>query len=290
MDHAAATRAVGRATRARSGAARRPGANAGGGRAARSPGRTSGPRSCGRSVRPRHPGASGIYAEALYPYYHFGWSELLSLTDDRYRYIKAPREELYDLERDPDEQANLAKERGQAATALRSALDALVAGRDIDAPTAVSDDDRQRLAALGCIGTQSSSSAGGRGTIRADPKTRRRSFAPTGRLLSSSARAVLARARGSCEILNDDPAMTDVWSQYAAALGRMGRYQEAFEAYGRVIKLQPDEPNGPLGASSMLLLLNRPDDARAHAELAIGSAPSQAHQALAHRRLAPARR
>ena len=44
----------------------------------------------------------GIYAEALYPRYHFGWSELLSLTDDRYRYIKAPREELYDLDRDPD--------------------------------------------------------------------------------------------------------------------------------------------------------------------------------------------
>ena len=224
----------------------------------------------------------GIYAEALYPYYHFGWSELLSLTDDRYRYIKAPREELYDLERDPDEQTNLAKERGQAATALRSALDALVAGRDIDAPTAVSDDDRQRLAALGYIGTQSSSSAGGRGTIRADPKDK----AP---LLRTYRQAVVLLGEGRLgegtrllrEILNDDPAMTDVWSQYAAALGRMGRYQEAFEAYGRVIKLQPDEPNGPLGASSMLLLLNRPDDARAHAELAIASAPSQAHQALA---------
>jgi arylsulfatase A-like enzyme/Flp pilus assembly protein TadD len=224
----------------------------------------------------------GIYAEALYPYYHFGWSELLSLTDDRYRYIKAPREELYDLERDPGEQANLAKERGQAATALRSALDALVAGRDIDAPTAVSDDDRQRLAALGYIGTQSSSSAGGRGTIRADPKDK----AP---LLRTYRQAVVLLGEGRLgegtrllrEILNDDPAMTDVWSQYAAALGRMGRYQEAFEAYGRVIKLQPDEPNGPLGASSMLLLLNRPDDARAHAELAIASAPSQAHQALA---------
>ena len=238
-------------------------------------------------MRSRHPVAAalapqGIYAEALYPYYHFGWSELLSLTDDRYRYIKAPREELYDLERDPDEQANLAKERGQAATALRSALDALVAGRNIDAPTAVSDDDRQRLAALGYIGTQSSSSAGGRGAIRADPKDK----AP---LLRTYRQAVVLLGEGRLgegtrllrEILNDDPAMTDVWSQYAAALGRMGRYQEAFEAYGRVIKLQPDEPNGPLGASSMLLLLNRPDDARAHAELAIASAPSQAHQALA---------
>ena len=56
----------------------------------------------------------GIYAEALYPRYHFGWSELLSLTDDRYRYIKAPREELYDLERDPGERTNIAGERPPA--------------------------------------------------------------------------------------------------------------------------------------------------------------------------------
>jgi arylsulfatase A-like enzyme/thioredoxin-like negative regulator of GroEL len=223
----------------------------------------------------------GIYAEALYPRYHFGWSELLSLTDDRYRYIKAPREELYDLERDPDEQTNIAAERGQAATALRSALDALVAGRGIDVPSAVSDDDRQRLAALGYVGTQSASALALGGT-RPDPKDK----AP---LLRAYRRAVEAIGAGQLDegtrmlraILDDDPAMTDVWSQYAAALGRLGRYQDAFEAYARVIALQPEEPNGPLGAASMLLSLNRTDDARAHAELALRSAPSQAHQALA---------
>ena len=59
----------------------------------------------------------------------------LSLTDERYRFIKAPGEELYDLERDPDEKQNIVSERGQAATAMRSALDALVAGRAIDAPS-----------------------------------------------------------------------------------------------------------------------------------------------------------
>jgi len=223
----------------------------------------------------------GIYAEALYPRYHFGWSELLSLTDDRFRYIKAPREELYDLERDPRERTNIAGERGQAATALRSALDALVAGRDIDAPSAVSDEDRQRLAALGYVGTQSSS-ASKPDEARPDPKDK----APLLRIY----RQAIERIGGGRldegtrllrEILDTDPAMIDVWSQYAAALGRLGRYQEAFEAYVRVIKLQPDEPNGPLGASSMLLALNRPDEARAHAELALASAPSQAHQALA---------
>ena len=127
----------------------------------------------GRDLTPTFDGNAiapqGIYAEALYPRYHFGWSELLSLTDDRFRYIKAPREELYDLERDPGERANIVASRAQAAAALRSALDSLVAGRDVDKPSAVSDDDRQRLAALGYVGTQSSSSTAPSGS-RPDPK------------------------------------------------------------------------------------------------------------------------
>ena len=56
----------------------------------------------GRSLRPLLDGTgtiadTGIYAEAFYSRYHFGWSELLSLTDERYRYVKAPKPELYDL-------------------------------------------------------------------------------------------------------------------------------------------------------------------------------------------------
>ena len=82
-------------------------------------------------------------------------------------------------------------------------------------------------------------------------------------------------------ILDLDPDMVDVWSQYGSALSRAGRHQEAFEAYARMIRLQPDEPNGALGAAAALLALNRLPEARAHAELAIRTAPSQAYQALA---------
>ncbi len=38
-----------------------------------------------------------LYAESLYGRYHFGWSDLYALTDARYRFIRAPRQELYDL-------------------------------------------------------------------------------------------------------------------------------------------------------------------------------------------------
>ena len=106
--------------------------------------------------------ADGIYAEALYPRYHFGWSELTSLTDGRYKFIKAPTPELYDLERDPHERENIATTPGQQATALKSGLETLIAGRRLDAPPAVSAEDRERLAALEYIGTPApaSTSAG----------------------------------------------------------------------------------------------------------------------------------
>lgn len=224
----------------------------------------------------------GIYAEALYPRYHFGWSELLSLTDDRYKYIRAPREELYDLERDPAERTNLITERPQPAAALRKALDGLAAGRDIDSPSAVSAEDRQRLAALGYVGTQSAAGAPAAGKPLPDPKDKVS-------LLREYRRAVQALSSGRVaegtqllrKILDEDPAMTDVWSQYAGALGRLGRYQEAFEAYAEMIRLQPDEPNGTLGAAAMLLASERFAEAKAHAELALERAPSQARQALA---------
>lgn len=223
----------------------------------------------------------GIYAEALYPRYHFGWSELQSLTDDRYRFIRAPREELYDLERDPGERTNLLADRPQAAAALRTALASLVSGRDIDKPSAVSAEDRQRLAALGYVGTQSSTAARGE-TARADPKdkapllrTYRQAVEMLGSGRTREGAALLAR------ILQEDPEMTDVWSQYAGALVRLNRLPDALDAYARVIRLQPDEPGGALGAASVLLSMNRLDEARAHAELAVRTSPALAHQALA---------
>ena len=65
------------------------------------------------------PAAQGIYSEALYPRYHFGWSELQSLTDERYKFIKAPHDELYDLQDDPHERKNIVSDRAQAADAIK---------------------------------------------------------------------------------------------------------------------------------------------------------------------------
>src|SRR5207244_11137798 len=107
----------------------------------------------GRSLRPLFTGGTiaeqGLYAEALYSRYHFGWSELSALTDARYSFIRAPHEESYDLHRDPGEHDTLAPDRESTRVAMRNALEQLRAGSSIDAPGAVSAAARERLRSLG---------------------------------------------------------------------------------------------------------------------------------------------
>jgi hypothetical protein len=79
----------------------------------------------------------------------FGWSPLRALLDDRFKYIDAPRPELYDLQDDPFEAHDLSGVRPATAVAMRAQLDA-VGGDDaqtVGAPTSA--DVRERLAALG---------------------------------------------------------------------------------------------------------------------------------------------
>ena len=229
----------------------------------------------------------GIYSEALYARYHFGWSELIALTDDRYRFIKAPREELYDLERDPDERTNLIAERAQAAQAMRAGLDRLVAGKDLGKPTAVTDEDRERLAALGYVGTQFSAPSSKPGASLPDPKD----MAPVLKQYRAAidlldARDLNGGAAALGALLKANPDMTDVWMQYASVLTRLGRDEQALAAFREVVRLKPDEPSGLLGAASALLSLGRLDDARAHALIAVKSAPANAHEMLARVALA----
>jgi len=234
-----------------------------------------------------HPPPQGIYSEALYPRYHFGWSELLALTDERYKFIKAPHDELYDLQNDPRERTNIVSDRAQTASGMRSGLDALVAGREIDAPAAVSAEDRERLAALGYVGTQFSAEGNRPGASLPDPKD----MAPVLKKYREAVTLLDQRDfAGSADRLRDllksNPDMTDVWVQYAVVLTRLGRETEALDAYKQVIRLKPQEPSGLLGAATALLALGKYDEARAHAELAIQPAPSAAHQTLANIALA----
>src|SRR5207247_2326486 len=66
------------------------------------------------------------FAESLVPLIHYGWSDLRSVRDGRWKYILAPRAELYDLDRDPGELANLVEREPAPARAMRAGLQQLL--------------------------------------------------------------------------------------------------------------------------------------------------------------------
>ncbi len=63
------------------------------------------------------------YIESRYPQLHFGWAPLGGLRSSSYKFVDAPRRELYDLSVDPGETRNLAEERPDVAEELASKLE-----------------------------------------------------------------------------------------------------------------------------------------------------------------------
>jgi choline-sulfatase len=228
----------------------------------------------GRSLKPLlagtgRPAEQGLYAEALYGRYHFGWSELTALTDAHYRYIKAPREELYDLDRDPHELANIAGERLPVRQALRGALDRLAAGATFQEPGEVSAEARQRLQALGYVGSQAAA-GNAPATGLPDPKDKRMILEGYRAAVDLAADRKWGQAISLLQrILVEDPGMGDVWAQLAVYAVREERYAEALDAYKHAVELRPSNPTNYLGAAAVLLVQGKLDDARDYAKLAL---------------------
>ena len=75
-------------------------------------------------LRPGSPKTTrDVYSESLYAHNHFGCASLRSLRTGHYKYIQAPKPELYDLAADPGETRNLYEQKRSLALAAREKLD-----------------------------------------------------------------------------------------------------------------------------------------------------------------------
>jgi choline-sulfatase len=220
--------------------------------------------------RESDPGTAAIYSEALYGRYHYGWSELYALTHPRYRFIKAPRPELYDLERDPGETHNLAADQPETAASMQTALDRLMSGAAVSKPDTVPAETLRKLQALGYLGTQASVKPETAGELLPDPKDQVA-------VLEKHRQAVQFAAERNYDesiallrdILRDNPQMKDLWLQLGVELVRAGRLPDALEAFKRLVALDPADGNGLVSIASVLFTMGRFDEAVESAHAAI---------------------
>jgi arylsulfatase A-like enzyme len=219
------------------------------------------------------PSAGPLYAETLAPRLDFGWSELRSWRDNRYKYVRAPRPELYDLVADPGETRNLAESSPQVTARLEAQLAAALArwgdgesrrGRDPEAA--------ERLRSLGYV-----QGPEGRGS-GADPKDR------------VEVAHLIARAVGPfatpqeliaayAQIARRDPDNPLVSFRLADALLRAGRTREAVPLFRKVVASDPRSPDPYVGLATALAQQGQLDGARQALEqaLRVDAASGQAH-------------
>jgi len=99
--------------------------------------------------------SASSYAESLMPKIDMGWAELRAMRTPKWKYVRAPRPELYDLEKDPHELVNVIQQYPGEAEKLESQLRDLTSTgtgkpEEIQSKTITAETERQ-LRSLGYV-------------------------------------------------------------------------------------------------------------------------------------------
>jgi choline-sulfatase len=221
------------------------------------------------------PGAAAdreAIAESWYPRYHYGWSELVSLRDGRYKLIQAPRPELYDLAADPGETRDLAAGEPQRVSAMARALRDLRArlGGSSPArePSAVDPEVQERLEALGYVsGPVSARNLDDR--PRGDPKDKiglyNRMKEAGGDAMGGRVEEAIAKVRS---VVAEDPEVVEAYALLGNFQSKAHRDEEAVRAYKDALAHDPGHQGAVFGLALAYKSLGRMADAEAGFERA----------------------
>jgi arylsulfatase A-like enzyme/Tfp pilus assembly protein PilF len=221
----------------------------------------------GRSLKPLTEGpatlqATTVYSESVYGRNRFGWSALVSMTDGQFQFIRAPREELYDLRKDARERDNLvgAADAKTAREELRTALTAVTGPAPADDAAAAPDDPKDKAG------------------MAEDYRSALRLTAERKWPEAIDALQKIVRA---------EPAAIAPWTTMAEVAALSERFDIAQTAAQHVVELAPDDPAALVRAGQIALDAHKLDDAAQSAQQAIdlgtknSRAVADAHAVLA---------
>jgi arylsulfatase A-like enzyme/Tfp pilus assembly protein PilF len=199
--------------------------------------------------RPADP-TTAVYAESYYPLHSFGWHQLRSLVTSDFAYIDAPRPELYNLARDPQEESNLAGGSPVLASTLQAKLieieGKLASANPSDTRSQLDPETLAELKSLGYVAYKAPADAETSGN-RADPKDK---IATYNRILKAS------------------------------DLSGAQKYAEADELFQEIEREEPDLYVVPFSRGENLLSWGKPELALAEFEHALARNPTFDQAAL----------
>ncbi|UCH93911.1 MAG: sulfatase-like hydrolase/transferase [Candidatus Aminicenantes bacterium] len=203
------------------------------------------------------------YTETYYPRLHFGWSELKALYyDNHWKYILAPKEELYNLEADEKEQDSLALKQSYQARKVKERIRRFIREKSQHAKRPgearnLDKDDLQKLAALGYLTTMVDTADD---KNLPDPKGKVEVF---NQLSQAKEHTVKEQHDEAIEllkkILKTDPHLVDGILQLGNAYSRKNMHEEALKCFYQVLEQKPDYQAAMVNVIGSLIRLGRYD-------------------------------
>jgi arylsulfatase A-like enzyme/Flp pilus assembly protein TadD len=185
------------------------------------------------------------YSETYYPRFHYGWSDLKSVQDARYKLILAPVPELYDVVADPGEQKNLIYLEKKVYEGLSAEAEAFIARAGRNAyetdVSKVDEETREKLSALGYVGSFADP-AKLKGKKLANPKEKIGVFNELSRAremgLNGKPDEAIRIIQG---IIATDPDVTEAYFSIGNILFQDHRFPEAIGYFNQVLDRKPDD-------------------------------------------------
>lgn len=237
----------------------------------------------GRSRRDLPP----AYAETYYPKLHYGWSELRAVRVGDWKFIEAPRPELYGLRNDPSEKIDVASRQAALSGKLGAELAGIASawGRIPERPAAMPDRETlERLQSLGYVGFTAPSAGTGRGP---DPKDMIVKLGAFNDLLAGATADLRAGRRTAAadklrRALAINERAYDLHVTLADVYLELGRYPQALGEYDAAALLNPGSADPLIGAASVFLAQGETERATEKIDAAERLAP-RSHEVLLQR-------
>ena len=188
------------------------------------------------------PWTRAAYCETYYPA-EFGWSPLRALRSGRFKYIDAPKPELYDLVADPGETHNLYQAKRAVANELNAQLRGLlskITPKASTAETRATPTEITLLASLGYLGSSTAASSAGNEHLP-DPKDELGTY----KVLSSTAQMAV---EGECaraiplltQLTEEQPSLLFGYLTLGKCELATGDNGAALRSLESVLRLRPD--------------------------------------------------
>jgi arylsulfatase A-like enzyme/Tfp pilus assembly protein PilF len=194
-------------------------------------------------IKDKSPADLDCLIESFYPRENFGWSELVGIVSGPWKYILAPRPELYDLKTDPGEKTDLAGSSPAKAVELRKKLEEELLRLSAPATAtggqaAVRTDDRERLRSLGYVNFAPAKPGA---AAVPDPKDKIGLLTLVQQAQAFELAGNFAEAeRVYGQIIAEIPDSPESYVNLAIAQARQERFDRALETLGRGLARLPD--------------------------------------------------